>query len=448
MLGCARSLTHFPAGFVYVPGSTTDATTNDPAIVGRMPARRGSFSVPAKDSISLHFAVTVANTPGDYFNEAGGSAEEAYNVIATGPTAKITVTAAATPTPTAGESNAHSNGNIYADCYSYGDRNSHLYSNSYRHSHAHPDANAGGESNAHSYGNLYADCYRYGDRNSNLYSNPYRHSHVHPDANARRKSNAYSDSYGNRNSYLYSNPYGYRHVHPNPNTESPTPTPCYVYADSYIACPTATATATAFASCPEDPNASLTRAVDDTGAAHGSLPVYTTVQAAYNAAQNGDVIGMFSQTSENLTLGGAKTLTITQCTVAKVTAQSNSQPVWNITSTGALTIIGPDAVGGTVGWRLATNGHTIKSVRSTGAAQYGILVLGNSNSVSINSVSGSPVGIGSLATPTTCGPAAHFPGTLATASRSGPRPPGTPCASATFRATAVTGSRSTAPATP
>jgi hypothetical protein len=133
--------------------------------------------------------------------------------------------------------------------------------------------------------------------------------------------------------------------------------------------------------------------VDQTGTAHGSLPVYTTVQAAYNAAQNGDVIGMFSQTSENLTLGGAKTLTITQCTVAKVTAQNNSQPVWNITSTGALTIIGPDAVGGTVGWQLATNGHTIKSVRSTGAAQYGILVLGNSNSVSINSVSGSPVGI-------------------------------------------------------
>ena len=93
-----------PAGFAYVPGSTTDATTNDPAIVAQMLTWSGSFSVPARDSISLHFAVIVADTPGDYFNEAGGSAEEGYNVIGTGPTAQITVTAASTPTPTAGAS--------------------------------------------------------------------------------------------------------------------------------------------------------------------------------------------------------------------------------------------------------------------------------------------------------------------------------------------------------
>ena len=89
-----------PAGFAYVPGSTTDATTNDPAIVAQMLTWSGSFSVPARDSISLHFAVIVADTPGDYFNEAGGSAEEGYNVIGTGPTAQITVTEASTPTPT------------------------------------------------------------------------------------------------------------------------------------------------------------------------------------------------------------------------------------------------------------------------------------------------------------------------------------------------------------
>ena len=147
------------------------------------------------------------------------------------------------------------------------------------------------------------------------------------------------------------------------------------------------------ADCPEDPNAVLTLAVDHTGAAHGSVPVYTTVQAAYDAAHNGDVIGMFSQTTENVVLGGAKTLTITQCTVAKITAQDNTQPVWNVTSTGALTIIGPDAVGGSIGWRIGTSNHTVKSVRSTGASQYGILVVGNNNSVSVNSVSGSPVGI-------------------------------------------------------
>ncbi len=43
----------------------------------RMLTWSGSFNVPASGSISLHFAVTVSTTPGDYFNEAGGSAEAA-----------------------------------------------------------------------------------------------------------------------------------------------------------------------------------------------------------------------------------------------------------------------------------------------------------------------------------------------------------------------------------
>ena len=90
-----------PAGFAYVPGSTTGATTNDPAIAGQMLTWSGSFTVPARGSISLHFAVTVANTPGDYFNEAGGSAEGGYNVIGTGPTAKITVLEAVVTSKTA-----------------------------------------------------------------------------------------------------------------------------------------------------------------------------------------------------------------------------------------------------------------------------------------------------------------------------------------------------------
>ena len=79
-----------PAGFVYA-GSTTGATSSDPAIAGQMLTWSGSFTVPGKSSISLHFLVTVATTTGDYFNEAGGSAEQNYNVIDTGPTAKITV---------------------------------------------------------------------------------------------------------------------------------------------------------------------------------------------------------------------------------------------------------------------------------------------------------------------------------------------------------------------
>jgi uncharacterized repeat protein (TIGR01451 family) len=87
-----------PAGFTYV-GSSSGATNSNPAISGQILTWSGSFTVPGTGSISLHFLVTVANTPGDYLNYAGGSAAENYNVIGTGPTAKITVTAATTPSP-------------------------------------------------------------------------------------------------------------------------------------------------------------------------------------------------------------------------------------------------------------------------------------------------------------------------------------------------------------
>ena len=94
---CSSDL--LPAGFSYTPGSTTGATTNDPTIDGQILTWSGSFNVPGRGSTLLYFAVKVAATPGDYFNEVGGSAESNYNVISTGPTAEITVTAAATPTP-------------------------------------------------------------------------------------------------------------------------------------------------------------------------------------------------------------------------------------------------------------------------------------------------------------------------------------------------------------
>jgi uncharacterized repeat protein (TIGR01451 family) len=87
-----------PAGFSYL-GSTTGATSNAPAIAGQMLTWSGSFNVPGNGSITLHFLVTVANTPGDYFDEVGGSAEASYDVIGTGPTAKITVIEAPTPSP-------------------------------------------------------------------------------------------------------------------------------------------------------------------------------------------------------------------------------------------------------------------------------------------------------------------------------------------------------------
>ena len=119
---------------------------------------------------------------------------------------------------------------------------------------------------------------------------------------------------------------------------------------------------------------------------------FATIQSAYDAAVNGDVIGIFSNTTENLVLGGARTLKITQCTVARVTAADPALPVWNITSSGRLLIVGPDAVGGSVGWRVGTNSHTLKSIRAEGSGQ-GVLVVGNLNNVSWNSLNNNSTGM-------------------------------------------------------
>jgi uncharacterized repeat protein (TIGR01451 family) len=81
-----------PDGFNYVSGSSSGITTDDPGIVGQMLTWSGPFQVPANGSASLHFSVTVATAPGDYFNEAGGAAEGGFTVAGTGPTARITVT--------------------------------------------------------------------------------------------------------------------------------------------------------------------------------------------------------------------------------------------------------------------------------------------------------------------------------------------------------------------
>jgi hypothetical protein len=69
--------------------------------------------------------------------------------------------------------------------------------------------------------------------------------------------------------------------------------------------------------------------------------------------------------------------------------------VFDITSTGKLTIVSLDSVGGTIGWRVAGNGgHDLKSVRANGASQYGIQINSDSNNVSWNDVSGNGPGAG------------------------------------------------------
>jgi uncharacterized repeat protein (TIGR01451 family) len=80
-----------PDGFTYQTGSTTGLTTADPSVAGRVLTWSGPFTVPASGSESLHFGVTVSSVPGDYLNEAGGTAE-GVGVSGTGPTAQVTVT--------------------------------------------------------------------------------------------------------------------------------------------------------------------------------------------------------------------------------------------------------------------------------------------------------------------------------------------------------------------
>lgn len=89
-----------PAGFSYVAGSSTGATTSDPNINGQTLTWSGPISVPAQSSVSLHFLVTVASAAGDYLNQAGGDAADGYTVLPTGLTAPISVTAGQTATAT------------------------------------------------------------------------------------------------------------------------------------------------------------------------------------------------------------------------------------------------------------------------------------------------------------------------------------------------------------
>ncbi len=149
--------------------------------------------------------------------------------------------------------------------------------------------------------------------------------------------------------------------------------------------------------CPEDPRAVLTRTVSPSPI--GGLPNHSSLQAAYDAAANGEVIGIFGKFIENVVLGdhdgtdGDKTLKITQCTSAQFTAADNSKPVFDITSTGVLTIVSPDSVNGSIGWRVETDGHSLKSIRANDATGPGVLVLGNLNSISWNEIAGNAVGI-------------------------------------------------------
>jgi hypothetical protein len=93
-----------PAGFSYVAGSTTGATTSNPAVAGQQLTWSGPISVPGgtpavPGTTSLHFSVTVSTTPGTYYNAANATSS-GNTVVPTGNTAPITISTAGTTTTT------------------------------------------------------------------------------------------------------------------------------------------------------------------------------------------------------------------------------------------------------------------------------------------------------------------------------------------------------------
>lgn len=89
-----------PAGFNYRPGTTQEpgGGTDNPSISDRVLTFSGPYTVPPGGTATLRFGVTVASTPGDYFNNAGGESR-LFTVAPTGDTAKVVVTAPDPPPP-------------------------------------------------------------------------------------------------------------------------------------------------------------------------------------------------------------------------------------------------------------------------------------------------------------------------------------------------------------
>ena len=88
-----------PAGFNYVPGSTSGATTTNPIIDGQN-LSWSPFTVPANGGVlTLSFQVTASQIPGIYSNSMSGSSTNGYVVAAESP-AEVEVVSTPTFTPT------------------------------------------------------------------------------------------------------------------------------------------------------------------------------------------------------------------------------------------------------------------------------------------------------------------------------------------------------------
>ena len=81
-----------PAGFTYVPGSTTGFITADPSITDSQLTWNGAWTVAPYSTVTVSFSATVGGVAGTHYNTASLSGAN-VPVTSTGPTAPVTITA-------------------------------------------------------------------------------------------------------------------------------------------------------------------------------------------------------------------------------------------------------------------------------------------------------------------------------------------------------------------
>ena len=82
---------HLPAGFGYVAGSTTGATTADPSITGGNLTWTVNAPIASGGNTQVSFRTTASGAPGRYLDSADGSGTSGVSVASTGPTALVVV---------------------------------------------------------------------------------------------------------------------------------------------------------------------------------------------------------------------------------------------------------------------------------------------------------------------------------------------------------------------
>ncbi len=98
-----------PTGFAYLNGTTTGATTSNPAVSGNTLTWSGPFSVPAQagnvpGTVTLSFTATTSQVPGTYTSSATAVGSAGATIIGATNVAPVVVTAPLTVTSTAGVS--------------------------------------------------------------------------------------------------------------------------------------------------------------------------------------------------------------------------------------------------------------------------------------------------------------------------------------------------------